>query len=320
MNEPVTVAAAQVAPVFLDREATVAKACRLISEAASAGARLVVFPETYVPGYPYWSIFLDPTETGALNRKLVEQSVRVPGPATEALCTAAAEAGCFVCIGVNERDGHTLYNTMLLIDGEGRLVGKHRKLVPTNHERMVWGRGDARDLRVYETPLGILGMLICYEHANALFRYALQERHEEIHLACWPGGMPSLGPIIDAAIRHYSFEASCFVVNATAVVTEEIVEALGRRGSAAKFKPAGGQSAIVAPRGRYLAGPVEGVKETVLYARLEPREILDAKLVVDTAGHYARPDVVRLQLGAVARSGRPERSVNRKADGIGEPS
>lgn len=296
MERPVKVAVAQLAPVLLDRDATVAKACEAISRAGEEGAELVVLPETFVPGYPYWLIFLDPTETGAFQRRLFQESVEVPGPATGMLSAAAREAGCSVCVGINERDGGTLYNTILFLDRSGRILGRHRKLVPTNHERMVWGRGDGRDLRVFETPLGVLGGIICYEHGNALFRYALQARREEIHVAVWPGGMPSLHGIVDAAVRSYAFEGSCFVLSATSVVTPEVLEALGTGGSLGKLKPGGGYSAIVAPRGTYLAGPAEAGEETILYATLDPERIVDAKIVLDSAGHYARPDVVRLQI------------------------
>ena len=300
MNEVVRVAAAQVAPVFLDRDASVAKACETIARVGAAGAELVVFPETYVPGYPYWVVVHDPTETGKFQRKLVEQSVEIPSPSTDALCAAARESSCFVCIGVNERDGHTLYNTLLFIDAEGRIAGKHRKLVPTNHERMVWGRGDGRDLRVFDTPLGKIGGLICYEHGNALFRYAIQAQHEEIHVSVWPGGMPSIHGIIDAAIRSYAFEGSSFVINATSILTDEILEALGTGGSTAKLAPGGGYSAIVAPRGALLAGPEDHGEESLIYADLERERVTDAKLVVDCAGHYTRPDVVRLQIRGTA--------------------
>jgi aliphatic nitrilase len=161
---------------------------------------------------------------------------------------------------------------------------------------MVWGRGDGRDLQVFDTDLGVVGGLICYEHGNALFRYAIQAQREEIHVAVWPGGMASINGVIDAAIRSYAFEASNFVLNATSILTEEILEALGSGGSVSKLQAGGGHSAIVAPRGVYLAGPEDSGDETILYADLEPERIVDAKLVVDCAGHYARPDVVRLQL------------------------
>jgi aliphatic nitrilase len=257
---------------------------------------LIVFPETFLPGYPYWAIVRDPTETGPFMRRLHEQAVELESPAMAELGTAAREAGCYIAMGLHEKDGGTLYNTTAYLDPDGKLLGRHRKLVPTNHERMVWGRGDGRDMVVFDTPIGVIGGLICFEHGNALFRYAIQAQGEQIHVATWPGGMNSLGGVIDAAIRHYAFEAQAFVVNATSILTDEIIDRLGPGGSVGKLSPSGGQTAIVGPRGEYLAGPVKGVEEAVIYAELDPQKITDAKTVMDCAGHYARPDVVRLEL------------------------
>jgi len=306
MGRTIRAAAAQLAPVFLNREATVEKVCRNILEAGKNGAQFVAFPETFIPGYPYWAMALDPlsvrrSSPPSFSRRLFEQSVEIPSQATKELCTAAKEAGCLAVIGLNERDGGTLYNTQIFVGATGEILGKHRKLVPTSHERMVWGRGDGRDLAVFPTPsCGKVGGLICYEHSNALFRYALQAQGEEIHVANWPGGLPWLNSIIDAAIRHYAFEAQAFVVNSTAILTEEIISALGQGGSIDQLAPGGGYSAIVAPGGKFLAGP-EQEKETILYADLDFDQIIDWKIVVDSSGHYARPDVVRLLLSREPR-------------------
>jgi len=300
MGKKIRVAAAQLAPVFLDREGTVEKVCNAMKEAASNGARVVAFPETFIPGYPYWAATFDPlsarrSSTPSFSRRLFEQSVEIPSPTTRELCRAAKKAGCLAVIGLNEREGGTLYNTQLFVGPDGEIIGRHRKLVPTSHERMVWGRGDGRDLMVFSSPFGKVGGLICYEHSNALFRYALQAQGEEIHVANWPGGMPWINGIIDAAVRHYAFEGQSFVINSTAVLTEEIIEALGKGGSVDQLKPGGGYSAIVAPGGKYLAGP-EPEKETILYADLDFDEIIDWNMMVDSSGHYARPDVVQLLL------------------------
>ena len=301
MTERFIAAAAQLAPVFLDRDATVQKACDAIREAGRAGARLIVFPETFIPGYPYWTLVHDPL--GSRNRffrRLYEQAVTLSGPAVKALCKAAQDAKCHAVVGINERDGGTLYNTQLFIGEGGDVLGQHRKLVPTHHERMVWGRGDGSDLSVFRTPLGTLGGLICYEHANALFRYAIQAQGEELHVANWPGGMPWIDEIVDAAIRHYAFEAQCFVVSTTSILTLDIIAALGEGGSVDRLRPGGGCSAIVAPGGRYLAR-AEADVETVIYAEIDPTAIGDWKQLVDSTGHYARPDVVRLHLDRRAR-------------------
>jgi nitrilase len=292
MGKTVKVAAAQLAPVFLDRDATVAKACDAIAEAGRAGAQLVAFPESFIPGYPYWALVHDPMSIGAFNRRLFDASPQIPGPECDRLAAAAKRAGCHVVIGLTEREGGTLYNAQLVIGADGTLLGKRRKLMPTSHERMVWGRGDGRDLSVWPTEIGVLGALICYEHSNGLYRYAIQAQGEEIHIANWPGGI-AIDGIIDAAARHYAFEGQCFVVNVTAVLTDAIIAELGAGGE--KLRRGGGYSAIIGPNGRFLAGPVTE-DETILYADLDFSHIADMKMIVDSAGHYARPDVVRLHI------------------------
>jgi aliphatic nitrilase len=291
------VAAAQVAPVYLDLEASVARACDTIRTAGVEGAELIAFPETFLPGYPYFAITHDPTETTPFLARLRENAVQIPSPATEQLCKAARDAGCIVAMGINELEGGTLYNSQLLIDENGEILGVRRKLVPTNHERMVWGRGDGSDLRTFSSRLGILGALICYEHGNALFRYAVQAQHEVIHIAMWPGGMGGLLDIIDASSRHYGFEGQSFGVTVTSILTDHILKALGDGGSVSKFGTGGGRSMIVDPRGKVLAeAPPD--EETILCAELNLDDIARAKMVVDSCGHYSRPDVVSLQLDA----------------------
>jgi aliphatic nitrilase len=291
MSRTVKVAAAQLAPVFLDCAATTAKACDAIAQAAQHGAELVAFPESFVPGYPYWLLTRDPMSVNDLNRRLFNQSMEIPGPECMALAAAAKKAGCHVVVGLTERAGGTLYNAQLVLGADGTILGKRRKLMPTSHERMVWGRGDGRDLEVWKTPLGVLGALICYEHSNALYRYAIQAQGEQIHVANWPGGI-AIDGIIDAAARHYAFEGQCFVINVTAVLTEAIIAEVGGNG---RLHAGGGYSAIIAPNGRFLAGPAtEG--ETILYADLDFDRIADMKLIVDSAGHYARPDVLQLHI------------------------
>jgi predicted amidohydrolase len=294
MTTSIKVAAAQLAPVFMDRERTLAKACSAIAEAGRAGAALVAFPESYVPGYPYFALVLAPTAINVHLRTLYARAVEVPSPETDLLCTAAKQAGVHVVMGLHERERGTLYNSQLFIGPDGRVLGKRRKLVPTSHERLVWGRGDGSDLALFDTSLGTLGGLICYEHANALFRYALQGRGEQIHVASWPGGIPSMHRIVDAAVRHYAFEAGCFVVSVTSVLTPAALAGLPDE-VRSKLDAGGGYSAIVAPRGDYLAGPIED-GESLLYAELDFGLIDRMKSIVDTAGHYARPDVVRLVL------------------------
>jgi nitrilase len=296
VTQTVKVAAAQIAPVFLDRDATLDKICQYAEKAADENCRLVVFPETVLPGYPYWALTHDPmSHLGRFNRRLYREAVEVPDSCTDKLCETAKKTNCFMVVGLNEKEGGTLYNSQLFISDQGEILGCRRKLVPTSQERMVWGRGDGSDLNVYPTGIGILGGLICYEHSNALFRYAVQAQGEQIHIASWPGGMPFINPIMDAAVRHYAFEAQCFVISVTSLLNEEILEQLADGSGAERLNKGGGYSLIVGPRGNYLMGP-ELEKEGLLTAELNLDEITDAKMIVDSAGHYARPDVVQLHV------------------------
>ncbi len=304
METMVKVAAVQMAPVFMDREATVDKICGLIHEAGVAGAKLIAFPETIIPGYPYWAALLDPGSAEKFNRELFRQSVEIPSPATDALCAAAKAADCYAVVGLNERDGGILYNSQLFIGPAGQIVGNRRKLIPFYHERMIWGRGDNADLHVFSTPLATLGSLICAEHSNALFRYALQAQGEQIHVANWPGGIKYLMPTMDIAIRSYAWEAHTVVVSATGIITQEIIDYLGKGGNLGQLEPGLGFSAIVGPRGAYLAGP-EQDKEVILYADLDLDRIVNSKLRVDSMGHFSRPDVVRLLLRQADSHQRP---------------
>jgi nitrilase len=293
MGTRIKIAVAQVAPIFLNRDATVKKVCDWIARAGSEGARWVVFPETVIPGYPYWLMTLPSMATGAINRELFENSVIVPGAETEGLAAAARDARCGVVIGVSERAGGTMYNSQLFFSPEGVLIGRRRKLMPTFHERMVWGRGDGTDLYAFDTSAGRVGGLICYEHSNALFCYAMQSQREEIHFALWPGGMHWISNVVEAAARNYAFQAQAFVASASSIMTPDILAWLSEHGGAGKFSIGGGHSCIVAPFGELLAGPApEG--EVLLTAELDFDRITDRKIITDCAGHYARPDVVRL--------------------------
>jgi nitrilase len=293
----VRVAAAQLAPIYMDTAATLAKAADAVREAARGGAELVAFPEAFVPGYPFWAMTLDPMSINPFMQRLYAEAVRVPSAALEGICTAAREGNIAVCLGITERAGGTLFNSQLFIGPKGDVLGCRRKLMPTSHERLVWGRGDGSDLRVFELPFGRVGGLICYEHANPLFRYALIGQDEEIHIATWPG-LGGISTIVDAACRHHAFEGQAFVVNVTSVITPEVLAALGESG--AKLQLGGGYTAVVTPRGDFLVGPQrEG--ETILYADLDPALIDKAKSIVDSVGHYARPDVLRLHLNQTAQ-------------------
>ena len=294
------IAAVQAAPIFLDREATVAKACDLIAEAAGNGAHLVVFPEAFVPTYPDWVWAIPPSQGGLLGdlyARLLDQAVTVPGPATEALGEAAREAGVYVTIGVNERNAEasdaSLYNTVLYLDPEGNLLGKHRKLIPTAPERMVWAPGDGSTLDVYDTALGKLGALICWENYMPLARYAMYAWGVQLYLApTWDRGEPWL-----STLRHIAKEGRVYVVGCSiALRKDDIPDSLDFKTRYYADAPEWinvGDSVVVNPDGKFIAGPLHK-EQGILYAEIDPQHMQRSKWNLDVAGHYARPDVFQL--------------------------
>jgi aliphatic nitrilase len=298
MNEEkkgMRVAAVQISPVLFDRDATTEKVVKAIEFCGREGIRLAVFPETVIPNYPYFAWVNPPAVIADLQARLHDQAVDVPGPVTLTLGAAAKGAGIVVVVGVNERDGGSLYNTQLIIDADGTLLGKRRKIMPTFHERMIWGRGDGSGLRVWETAAGRVGALICWEHFMPLARYALIAQGEQIHCAHFPGSMAktSMTQQIDAAIRHHAVESGAFVVNATGWLTDAQRKELAQDDALAEYLTGGNCTAVVAPYGVYLAGPLpEG--EGMAVAEIDLNAIARQKGVLDTAGHYSRPDILRL--------------------------
>ena len=297
MNASVRVAAVQIAPDLDTPDGTVAKVLAAIADVASKGAKLAVFPETFVPWYPYFSFVLPPVLTGAEHIRLYEHAVVVPGPVTEAVAAAARRHGIVVVLGVNERDHGSLYNTQLVFDADGRLALKRRKITPTFHERMIWGQGDGAGLAVVNTAVGRIGALACWEHYNPLARYALMAQHEEIHVAQFPGSM--VGPIfadqIEVTIRHHALESGCFVVNATGWLTEEQIAKISPDEKLRKALRGGCMTAIVSPEGAHIVPPLkEG--EGTLTADLDMNLIVKRKRMMDSVGHYARPELLKLVL------------------------
>jgi nitrilase len=293
----VRAAAVQIAPDFESHDGTLNKVCETIDKAAAAGVQIVVFPETFVPYYPYFSFVQPPVQQGPAHIRLMERSVVVPGPVTTAVAERARTCGVVVVLGVNERDHGSLYNTQLVFDTDGTLVLKRRKITPTYHERMIWGQGDAAGLKVVDTAVGRVGALACWEHYNPLARYALMTQHEEIHCAQFPGSL--VGPIfaeqMEVTIRHHALESGCFVVNATGWLTDAQIMAITPDAGLQKALRGGCHTAIISPEGKHLAPPLtEG--EGMVIADLDMALITKRKRMMDSVGHYARPELLSLAI------------------------
>ncbi len=290
-------AAVQISPDLERAEGTLQKVCAAIDEAAAQGVQLIVFPETFVPYYPYFSFIRPPFMAGKEHLHLYEQAVVVPGPVTEAVADRARKHAMVVVLGVNERDHGSLYNTQLVFDTDGTLLLKRRKITPTYHERMVWGQGDAAGLKVADTSIGRVGALACWEHYNPLARYALMTQHEEIHCSQFPGSM--VGQIfadqMEVTIRHHALESGCFVVNATGWLTEEQINSITTDPALQKVLRGGCNTAIISPEGQHLATPLrEG--EGMVIADLDMSLITKRKRMMDSVGHYARPELLSLNI------------------------
>ncbi|MGD9695204.1 MAG: carbon-nitrogen hydrolase family protein [Thermoleophilia bacterium] len=294
------IAAAQARPVWLDRDATTAKACELIGAAAREGAALVAFPETFLSGYPVWirhgdgAGFEDPLQRAAYAQYL-ESAVEQDGPQVRDLCAAAADNGVFVYIGVSERGARaargTVYCTLLAIDPRRGVVGAHRKLVPTHRERMVWGRGDGHGLRTHEVGGLRVGGLSCWENWMPQARHALYADGEELHVATWPGWIPQTADIT----RFVAIEGRVAVLSVAGLLSPADIPDDFALAAALRARPdAGGWfdggSAVAAPDGRWLVEPVAG-EERLVVADIDPAEVRGARLAADPTGHYGRPDV-----------------------------
>lgn len=296
----VVAAAVQAAPVFLDRDATVEKAARLIKEAVANGAGLVVFPETFVPTYPDWVWHTTPWADREWYERLYDQSVAIPGPATEALGAAAREASTYLSIGVNEREGGTLYNTQLSFGPDGSLLGKHRKLVPTGGERLVWGQGDGSGLVVLDTPFGRLGGLTCWENYMPLARAALYAQGIDVYLApTWDNT-----DVWVPTLRHIAKEGRVYVVGVNfcmrcSDVPRDLPRADQIYGGDRDWM-ARGNTTICGPEGEILAGPLEE-EEGIVYAEIDADHARKIRRHFDPVGHYARPDVLRLVVDREAK-------------------
>ena len=293
----VRAAAAQLKPVLNDAAATTEKICDMIRAAAAQGAEIIVFPETCVPNYPYFSFILPPVLQGAEHLKLYDQAVVVPGPITDLVADTARECRIVVVLGVNERDYGTLYNTQLIFDVSGEIVLKRRKITPTYHERMIWGQGDGSGLIAVDTAVGRVGALACWEHYNPLARYALMADHEQIHCGQFPGSL--VGQVfadqMEVTMRHHALESGCFVINATGWLDEEQIKSITSDEKMQQAMRGGCNTMIISPEGRHLCEPLtQG--EGIIYADLDMRLIDKRKRMMDSVGHYSRPELLSLNL------------------------
>lgn len=323
----VRAAAVQMSPVLHSRDGTTEKVLEAIAAAAREGVQLIVFPETFIPYYPYFSFVQPPVLMGKAHMQLYEQAVAVPGPVVDAVSRAARSYQMVVVLGVNERDAGSLYNTQLIFDADGTLTHKRRKITPTYHERMVWGQGDGAGLAVLDTAVGRVGALACWEHYNPLARYSLMAQHEQIHCGQFPGSM--VGAIfadqMEVTMRHHALESGCFVVNSTGWLTEEQKAQITPDEKLQKVLSGGCYTAIISPEGVPLCDPVvEG--EGMAIADLDFSLIVKRKRMMDSVGHYARPDLLQLQVNQQAWSAmqaqaapNPQRAISEAQPPLPEP-
>lgn len=304
-------AAAHVAPVFLDREKTVAKTCDLIREAARNGARLIAFPETYIPAFPVWSALWAPIRNHEFFVRLAEQALVLPGKELTRLCEAARSHGIIVSIGVNERSDASvgcLWNANLLIGEDGQVLNHHRKIVPTFYEKLVWANGDGAGLKVCDTRIGRIGMLICGENTNPLARYTLMAQGEQVHISTyppvWPTREPGAGGNYDlaSAIRiragAHSFEAKAFNIVSSGFMDRTMRDAL------IKVDPAAAEvldstpravSVVIGPSGEPVSDMLRD-EEGILYHEIDVNLCVEPKQFHDVVGYYNRFDIFDLRV------------------------
>ena len=302
----IKVAAVQAAPAFLDLPGSVAKAIALIDEAGRQGVELVAFPETWIPGYPFWMWLDSPAWGMRFVARYHHNSMEAGGAEDQAIAEAARRNGVMVAMGVSERDGGSLYMGQWLYGADGRVLARRRKLKPTHVERTLFGEGDGSDLLVTETPLGRVGALCCWEHLQPLTKYAMYAQQEQIHIAAWPsfslyeGAAYALGPELNtAASQLYAAEGQCFVLAACAVVSPAMVERLCDTPAKRELlKPGGGHARIFGPDGAPLGNILPADAEGLVMADISLDAIAYAKSAADPVGHYSRPDVLRLMFNA----------------------
>jgi aliphatic nitrilase len=297
-------AAVQGAPVYLDLDASIEKAVALIAHAAKEGSQLIAFPETWLPGYPFF-IWLDSPAWGMqFIQRYHDNSLVYGTPQADRIAQAAKDHHIMVVMGHSEKYHGSLYIAQWIIGADGETIAMRRKLKPTHVERTLFGEGDGSDLNVYDTPLGRVGALCCWEHFQPLSKYALYAQNEQVHIASWPsfslyrGGAYALGAEVNnAASQIYAVEGQCFVVAPCATVSGEMVQMLCTDDTKKQLLLEGGGFArIYAPDGQLMHAPLAETTEGIVYGDIDLGMISLAKAAADPAGHYARPDVTRLLL------------------------
>lgn len=295
------IASAQLSPVFLNKEKTVEKACNAIIEAGEKGAKLIVFPEAFISGYPDWTWLIPNSEGAELNElylKLVDNAVSVPDDTTEKLCKSAKTAGINVVMGIHELNSETsnstLFNSLIFIDENGRLLGKHRKLIPTGGERLIWAQGDGNTLRSYDTSAGKIAGLICWENFMPLARNAIYESGAQILASpTW-----DKSPNWLQSMQHIAREGGLFVISTCMVLKMDDIPdkyEFKKRYPDKREWINVGNSCIIAPNGKIIAGPLEA-EEGILYADIDLDQIIKVKRMFDVTGHYSRPDVFHFSI------------------------
>ncbi|WAH55353.1 carbon-nitrogen hydrolase family protein [Pseudomonas silvicola] len=303
------VAVVQAAPVFMDRAATVDKCIGLIADAAANGARVIAFPENFIPGYPWFFWLGSPAWAMQYMLQYHEQALVLDSPDYKRLEQAAADHGIFVCVGFTERSNGSLYMAQAFIDDQGQTLSTRRKLKPTVAERMVFGEGDGSDIQVHETDIGRLGGLCCWEHIQPLTKFAMYSKHEQVHVAAWPGFSlytdvtPAIGGTVNNAVsRTYAVEGQCFVLAPCGMVSEDVIELLCHSDEARNLlKVGGGFARIYGPDGADLAPALPPDQEGLLYADINLDAVTLAKVAADPVGHYSRSDVTRLLFNSESR-------------------
>lgn len=318
-RDSVKVCLAQKSSIFMDRDASARRAVALIAEAGANGADIIVFPEVWLAGYPYWTEGWDsPVQDWAMGRvRFYDEAVLVPSPVTDMIGAAARAASIHVVIGCNEIDprpsANTIYNSLLFFDRSGTIIGRHRKLMPTFSERLFWGQGDGSDLEVYETDIGRIGALICGENLMTPIRAAMIAMGEDFHIAVFPGsfGLHS-GPRLEEwdmsgnfwghfVTRAHAFEAGAFVLSVSGYIDPADIPDNVLHRNDMNFDYARGGTQVVSPLGIPIVGPVEGSQ--LIYADCESWMIKAVKAIADTGGHYSRPDVARVLINRAGKWG-----------------